>query len=122
MRDFLLASSPAVLVHPVQLRLIAAVNVCALTPGLRACFYFANAFNITCAIRELLPAGQGGGPDGQYSGSAGRIPEISRYVVPYVLRTRNPYLLQLNVPRYASTVPVLFLRFPPAFGLPHFNH
>ena len=93
MRHFLLASSPAVLVHPVQLRLIAAVNVCAFTPGIRACLYFANAFSIACAICELLPAGQGGGPDGQYSGTAGRIPEISEYAIPYVLRTRNPYLL-----------------------------
>ena len=79
--------------HPVQLQLIAAVNVCAFTPGLRACLYFAKAFSIACAIRELLPAGQGGGPDGQYSGTAGRIPEISEYAIPYVLRTRNPYLL-----------------------------
>ena len=122
MRDFLLASSPAVLVHPVQLRLIAAVNVCASTPGFRACPYFANAFSIACAIVEILPAGQAGGPGGQYSGTAGRIPEISEYVVPYVLRTQNPYLLQPKVSRYASTVPVSFLRSPPAFGLPHFNH
>ena len=93
MRDFLIASSPAVLVHPVQLQLIAAVNVCAFTSGVRACLYIANAFSIACAIRELLPAGQGGGPDGQYSGTAGRIPEISEYAIPYVLRTRNPYLL-----------------------------
>ena len=93
MRDFLLASSPAVLVHPVQLRLIAAVNVCASTPGFRACSYFANAFSIACAIVEILPAGQAGGPGGQYSGTAGRIPEISEYVIPYVLRTQNPYLL-----------------------------
>ena len=57
MRDFLLASSPAVLVHPVRLRLIAAVNVCAFTPGLRACSYFANALSIACAIVEILPAG-----------------------------------------------------------------
>ena len=93
MRHFLLASSPAVLVHPVQLRLIAAVNVCAFPSGVRACLYFANACSIACAIRELLPAGQGGGPGGQYSGTAGRIPEISEYVIPYVLRTQNPYLL-----------------------------
>ena len=93
MRHFLLASSPAVLVHPVRLRLIAAVNVCALTLGLHTCPYFANAFSIACAICELLPAGQGGGPDGQYSGTAGRIPKISEYAIPYVLRTRNPYLL-----------------------------
>ena len=93
MRHFLLASSPAVLVHPVQLRLIAAVNVCAFISGLHTCLYFANAFSIACAIRELLPAGQGGGPDGQYSGTAGRIPEISEYAIPYVLRTQNPYLL-----------------------------
>ena len=93
MRDFLLASSPAVLVHPVQLRLIAAVDICAFTPEIRACPYFANACGIACAIRELLPAGQGGGPDGQYSGTAGRIPEISEYAIPYILRTRNPYLL-----------------------------
>ena len=79
MRHFLLASSPAVLVHPVQLRLIAAVNVCAFTLGLHTCLYFANAFSIACAICELLPAGQGGGPDGQYSGTAGRIPEIPGY-------------------------------------------
>ena len=93
MRDFLLASSPAVLVHPVQLRLIAAVNVCAFAPGIRACLYFANALSIACAIRELLPAGQGGGPGGQYSGTAGRIPEISEYAVQYVLRLWNQCLL-----------------------------
>ena len=61
MRDFLLASSPAVLVHPVQLRQIAAVNVCALIPGFRTCPYFANALSIACAIIEILPAGQAGG-------------------------------------------------------------
>ena len=122
MRDFLLASSPAVLVHPVQLRLIAAVNVCAFTLGFHTCTYFANAFSIACAIIEILPPGQAGGLGGQYSGTAGRIPEISRYVVPYVLRTQNPRLLWLKVPRYASTVPVSFFRSPPAFGLPHFNH
>ena len=99
MRHFLLASSPAVLVHPVQLRLIAAVNVCAFTLGFHTCTYFANAFSIACEIRELLPAGQGGGPDGQYSGTAGRISEIFGYVVPYVLRTRNPCLLRLNLSR-----------------------
>ena len=93
MRDFLLASSPAVLVHPVQLRLIAAVNVCAFTPEIHAGPHFVNALSIACAICELLPAGQGGGPDGQYSGTAGLIPEISEYAIPYVLRTRNPYLL-----------------------------
>ena len=93
MRHFLLASSPAVLVHPVQLRLIAEVNVCAFTPGLHTCTYFANAFSIACAIIEILPPGQAGGLGGQYSGTAGRIPEISEYVIPYVLRTQNPYLL-----------------------------
>ena len=93
MRDFLIASSPAVLVHPVQLRLIAAVDICAFTPGIRAWPYSANACSISCAICELLPAGQGGGPGGQYSGTAGPIPEIFGYVVPYVLRTRNPCLL-----------------------------
>ena len=79
MRHFLLASSPAVLVHPVQLRLIAAVNVCAFTLGLHTCTYFANAFSIACEIIEILPPGQAGGPGGQYSGTAGRIPEIFGY-------------------------------------------
>ena len=84
MRDFLLASSSAVLVHPVQLWLIAAVNVCAFTPGLHKCSYFANAFSIACAIIEILPPGQAGGLGSQYSGTAGRIPEISRYAVLYI--------------------------------------
>ena len=56
---------------------------------------------------ELLPAGQAGGPGGQYSGTAGRIPEISEYAVQYVLRLWNQYLLQQKVSRYASTVLVL---------------
>ena len=122
MRDFLLASSPAVPVHPAQLRPIAAVSVCAFTLGSRTCSYFANTFSIACAIIEILPAGHSGGLGSQYSGTAGRIPEISRYVVPYVLRTQSPRLLWLKVPRYASTVPVSFFRSPPAFGLLQLIH
>ena len=118
MRDFLLASSPAVLVHPVQLRLIAAVNVCAFTLGFHTCTYFANAFSIACAIIEILPPGQAGGLGSQYSGTAGRIPEISRYAVPYILRTRNLRLLWLKVSRYWCAVRISFLRSSPPFSLP----
>ena len=117
MRHFLLASSPAVLVHPVQLRLIAAVNVCAFTPGFHTCTYFANAFSIVCAIIEILPPGQAGGLGGQYSGTAGRIPEISGYVVPYILRTRDLHLLWLKVSRYWCTARIFFLRSSPPFIL-----
>ena len=113
MRDFLLASSPAVLVHPVQLRLIAAVNVCAFTLGLHTCTYFANAFSIACAIIEILPAGHSGGLGSQYSGTAGRIPEISRYVVPYILRTRDLHLLWLKVSRYWCTARIFVFALPP---------
>ena len=73
MRDFLLASSPAVLVHPVQLWLIAAVNVCAFASGYRTYFYFSSACSIACAFHDLLATGQGGGPGGQYSRTAGPI-------------------------------------------------
>ena len=113
MRDFLLASSPAVLVHPVRLRLIAAVNVCAFISGLHTCLYFANAFSIACAIIEILPPGQAGGLGGQYSGTAGRIPEISRYVVPYVLRTQNPRSPWPKVSRYWRTVCIFVFALPP---------
>ena len=64
---------------------------------------------------ELLPAGQAGGPGGQYSGTAGRIPEISEYGVQYVLRLWNQYLLQQKVSRYANTVLVLVFALPTNF-------
>ena len=64
---------------------------------------------------ELLPAGQAGGPGGQYSGTAGRIPEISEYAVQYVLRLWNQYLLQQKVSRYASTVLVFVFALPTNF-------
>ena len=56
---------------------------------------------------ELLPAGQAGGPGGQYSGTAGRIPEISEYGVQYVLRLWNQSLLQQKVSRYAIVVLII---------------
>ena len=61
---------------------------------------------------ELLPAGQAGGPGGQYSGTAGRIPEISEYDVQYVLRLWNQLLLQQKVSRYASTALILVFALP----------
>ena len=76
---FLAASTAAVLVYPVQLRVIAAVERCAFRYALIWCAYFRNPFPTACAIFELLLASQAAGPHSQYSGTAGRIPEIFGY-------------------------------------------
>ena len=76
---FLAASTAAVLVYPVQLRIIAGVERCTFWYALIWCLYFGNPFPTACAILKLLLASQAAGPHSQYSGTAERIPEIFGY-------------------------------------------
>ena len=79
--------------------------------------YFGNACSIAFAIRKLPPAGQAGGPGRQYSGTAGRIPEIFGYVMPYRVLIRDLLLPGLKVSRYASAALISVSALLPTFWL-----
>ena len=76
---FLAASTAAVLVYPVQLRIIAAVERCTFWYDSIWYLYFRDPLPTAWAILKLLLASEAAGPHSQYSGTAGRIPEIFGY-------------------------------------------